>query len=181
MKDPNRYEQHWQAAIAPETRRALEAAFNPNALVLRPPAEAIEELLEAANSCDRFRAEYAKACAAIKEVQRVIARLDADRASLRAHLGARPRVEDILLTPQSDQLATTPVRGEVRFYKKRFAHRSHDALIRVLDCGCKQWKSGHVGHKAQEGIAKLEGNRADWATIHHCASCTGGGMWRVRW
>jgi hypothetical protein len=77
-------------------------------------------------------------------------------------------------------LSTAPVRGEVRFYKKRFARRSYDVLIRVLDYRCKGWKSGHAGRKAQEGFARLEGKRADWATVHHCASCAGGGMWSVR-
>jgi hypothetical protein len=78
-------------------------------------------------------------------------------------------------------LSTAAVRGEVRFYKKRFAHRSHDLFIRVLDCRCNQRDSGNAAHKAQAGIARLEGKRADWATIHHCASCTGGGMWSIRW
>ena len=185
MRDHNVREKHGQAAVAPQTRLTLDAAFTPKVLVLRPHAEVIEELLELAESYardnDRLRAECAQSGAAIEALERVIAKLQADRASLQAHLSARPRAEDLPPVPQAVELATAPVRGEVRFYKKRFAHRSYDVLIRVPDCGCNRWESGHAGRKAQEGIAKLEGNRADWATIHHCASCRGGGMWRVRW
>jgi hypothetical protein len=72
-------------------------------------------------------------------------------------------------------------RGEVRFYKKHYATRSHDVMVRVPDGRCNRWQGAHAGHKAQEGTAKLEANRTAWKTIHHCASCTGGGMWRVRW
>jgi hypothetical protein len=77
-------------------------------------------------------------------------------------------------------LSTAPVRGEVRFCKNRFAHRLYDVMIPVLDFRCNRWESGRAGHQAQAGIAKLEGNRADWATTDHCAACTGGGMWSVR-
>jgi hypothetical protein len=185
MKDINLHDQHGQAAVAPETRLTLDAAFAPKLLALRPHAEALEELLELAESYardnDRLRAECARSSASINALESMVAKLDADRASLQAHLKARTPVEDISPAPQSVLLSTAPVRGELRFYKKRFSHRSYDVLIRVPDCRCNRWESGHAGRKAQEGIAKLEGNRADWATIHHCASCRGGGMWRVRW
>jgi hypothetical protein len=74
-------------------------------------------------------------------------------------------------------VSSLPRKNEVRFYKKRFEHRSYD----VADCRCNRWQRGHSGDRARAGIAKLEGNRADWKTIQHCPSCTGGGMWRVRW
>jgi hypothetical protein len=78
-------------------------------------------------------------------------------------------------------LITAPIAGKVRFYKKRYATPSFDVLIRVPDCECNRWETGHAGHKAHAGIARLEGNRRNWKTIHHFESCQGGGMWRVRW
>jgi hypothetical protein len=129
MRDLKLYDPHGQAAVAPETRRVPDAAFTPKVLVLRPPAEALEELLELANSYardnDRLRAECAWSRAAIDQ--------------------------------------------------------SYDVLIRVPDCRCKRWDSGHAGCKAQEGIAKREGNSAKWATVDPCASGTAGGIWSVRW
>ena len=54
---------------------------------------------------------------------------------------------------ESAVIATAPVANAVRFSKKRYATPSHDVLIFARD----------------------------WKTLPHCASCTGGGMWSVRW
>ena len=54
-------------------------------------------------------------------------------------------------------------------------------MVRVQDCGCDNWQSAHAADKARKGIARLENDRIDWKTMQHCASCTGGGMWKVRW
>lgn len=74
----------------------------------------------------------------------------------------------------------SPQPGDVRFYKKKFSRGKQDVLVRVADCGCNNWESGHKGDKAKKGIAKLEGSN-DWKAVYHCASCTGGGMWKVAW
>jgi hypothetical protein len=129
MTDSNLHGQHGQTSVGPERRLALDAMFTPKGLVLRPRAEATQELLELAES-------YAR---------------DNDRLR------------------------------EVRFYTKRFAHRSYDVLIRVPDRRCSRWESGRAADKAQDGIARLEGKRTVSTTIHHCASCAGGAIWSVRW
>jgi hypothetical protein len=138
MRDANVRDKHGQAAVASETRRvpdAVNVVFRPRLFLLRPHAEAIEELLELAESYthdnDRLRAECATSGAVVN--------------------------------------------------KKRFARRSCDVLIRVLDCRCNRWKSGLAGRAAQAGMGKLEANSADWTTMHHRASCTGGVMWSGRW
>ena len=52
---------------------------------------------------------------------------------------------------------------------------------RAIGARAEQLAGGHAGDKAKMGIAKLENSRNDWSKIHHCDSCTGGGMWRVTW
>lgn len=74
-----------------------------------------------------------------------------------------------------------PTAGDVRFYKKTHSAPTHDIMVRVPDCGCNNWETSSAADKARKGIARLEGDRVDWKTMHHCASCTGGGMWKVRW
>jgi len=54
-------------------------------------------------------------------------------------------------------------------------------MVCVPDCGCNRWQGAQKADKAKKGIAKLENDRSDWKIIQHCASCTGGGMWKVRW
>ena len=83
--------------------------------------------------------------------------------------------------PLADGRNPPPKAGEIRFYKKRFSTQGHDIMRRVGDCGCNNWEGSHSADKARKGIAKLENNRDDWRTMQHCASCTGGGMWRVKW
>lgn len=84
-------------------------------------------------------------------------------------------------TAPADPGDAPPASGDVRFYKKQYSHRKHDVMVSVQDCGCNNWESANSADKAKKGIAKLEGGRRDWSLIQHCASCTGGGMWRVRW
>jgi hypothetical protein len=69
---------------------------------------------------------------------------------------------------------------EIRFYKKTHATPKYDVMARRGDCGHDNWESSHSADKARKGIKRLEG-RDNWALLNHCASCQGGGMWRVRW
>ena len=167
----------WRATLPDLERVALTTP--------REAARSIEEVLRLAESyahdADRLRDECRSFRERVEELEAVVARLKADRASLQVHLSARGRANAIAPAVESAVIAAAPVANEVRFYKKRYATPSHDVLIRVPDCGCNRWQGAHAGHKAREGIAKLEGGRMDWKTLHHCASCTGGGMWRVRW
>jgi hypothetical protein len=80
-----------------------------------------------------------------------------------------------------DEKARRPPKGEVRFYKKTGASPAYDHMELVKDCGCNAWQGGHAGEKAKKGIARLENGYSDWKSIQHCGSCTGGGMWRVKW
>ena len=76
--------------------------------------------------------------------------------------------------------SATPESGEVRFYKKTHSKPAYDVLVPVADCAHTSWQSGAKADKAKKGIERLEG-RNDWKNVQHCGSCTGGGMWKVRW
>lgn len=73
-----------------------------------------------------------------------------------------------------------PKPGEIRHYKKLFSNGAADTMVSVQGCNHNAWQASHSADKARKGIAKLEG-RSDWRGLLHCARCTGGGMWRVRW
>jgi len=75
---------------------------------------------------------------------------------------------------------TRPEAGEIRFYKKRYSKHGYDVLVRRGDCGHEKWEAAFAADKAKKGLKRLEG-RDDWQMLNHCASCTGGGVWRVRW
>lgn len=75
---------------------------------------------------------------------------------------------------------TPPCDGEVRFYKKHFSAPGHDIMNRVDDCGCNNWESANKADKARKGICRLE-CRNEFKSMHHCSSCGGGGMWKVKW
>jgi hypothetical protein len=185
MRDNNLRDRHRDIVINVTNRLALPASVTQERVVLRPTAGAIEEVLELAESyaqdADRLRDQCAMTQETVRQLEAMVATLKADRASLLAHLGARMPMEATVPAAASAVVSTLPHRNEVRFYKKRFEHRSYDVFVRVADCRCNRWQRGHSGDKARAGIAKLEGNRTDWKTIQHCPSCTGGGMWRVRW
>lgn len=88
------------------------------------------------------------------------------------------------IPPDADKVVpegeNPPEKGDLRFYKKKHSTPKRDVMIHVGDCGCNNWESAHAADKAKKGIAKLEG-RSNWSLMQHCASCEGGGMWRVRW
>lgn len=134
-----------------------------------------------------LRDEVAELKTQIAHLEAQVAKLEADRQGLRAHLSAKsqvvgaPFVEEISPSAEDDSAEAPPSAGDVRFYKKVHSARSHDVLVRTQDCGCNNWESSHAADKARKGIAKLESNRTDWKALQHCASCTGGGMWKVRW
>jgi hypothetical protein len=75
---------------------------------------------------------------------------------------------------------TPPEPGEIRFYKKRYSKSGYDVFADRGDCGHNNWEAAHAADKARKGLKRLE-RRDDWQSLNHCASCTGGGVWRVRW
>lgn len=77
--------------------------------------------------------------------------------------------------------SASPKSGEVRFYKKRYSTPGYDVLVEVKDCGHNNWESAHKADKARKGVVRHEGGRDDWKKMEHCATCKGGGLWRVEW
>jgi hypothetical protein len=73
-----------------------------------------------------------------------------------------------------------PKSGEVRFYKKIHSKSNYDVLKSIPDCGHTSWQNAAKADKAKKGIIRLEGSDG-WSQVQHCGSCTGGGVWRVRW
>ena len=117
--------------------------------------------------------------------QELVEELDATRtrlgnAELMALYREQPEKQIAPLTPDDPEADKGPEPGEVRFYKKTHSTQKYDVMQLVADCGCNCWQSANKADKAKKGIEKFEG-RKDWKSIQHCGSCTGGGMWRVRW
>ena len=83
--------------------------------------------------------------------------------------------------PELDEADQPPIAGEMRFYKKTHSKPAYDILIRVGDCGHNAWQNAAKADKAKKGLARLLGGHREWRNLHHCASCTGGGVWRVQW
>ena len=84
-------------------------------------------------------------------------------------------------TEQSEVSAPDkPKPGEVRFYKKTHSKSNYDVLVAIADCGHASWQNSAKADKAKKGIIRLEGSD-DWSQVQHCGSCTGGGVWRVKW
>lgn len=76
--------------------------------------------------------------------------------------------------------ANKPKQGEVRFYKKTHSKSNYDVLVPIPDCGHTSWQNAAKADKAKKGIVRLEGS-SEWSQVQHCGSCTGGGVWRVKW
>jgi len=147
-----------------------------------------EELADSyAKENDLLRQELTLARNQAEDLQEQMRSLEADNLAFKAHLVAKGAAEDAKaegeIAPGGDECeveATEPKSGETRFYKKRHAAPTHDIMKHTNDCGHNQWQPSHKGDKAKKGIAKLEG-RSDWQSLHHCGTCTGGGMWKVQW
>lgn len=158
---------------------------------LRQRATSLQEYQELADSYakdnDQLCVERAALRARVGELERDVAKLENERLSLVSALRASKGGQKVLgpeILPDSESDGSEPrppQSGEIRYYKKVHARPSHDVMVRVGDCGCNRWEGAHAADKARKGIMKLEGGATDWKAMHHCASCTGGGMWRVRW
>jgi hypothetical protein len=139
---------------------------------------------------ERLRAAAASLHGQIEQLQTRTAEMEAERQALLTRvenaevlLRYRPAsAKEIAPDPASEvEDPAEPAPSEERFYKKAYSTPTHDVMTRVSDCGCDNWQGAHGADKAKKGIAKLENGRDDWKRVQHCASCTGGGMWRVRW
>lgn len=157
---------------------------------LRQKAKSLAEFEALADSYasdnDNLRAELALARTQLGDLGTRVAQLEGERQALVDHLRASKAAPDETPTdpvaPVVDHDgAGAPAAGAIRFYKKVHSKPTHDVMTRVGDCGCNNWQGAFSADKARKGIAKLEGGRSDWKSMQHCAACTGGGMWRVRW
>jgi hypothetical protein len=169
------------------------------ALTITPPS-AIREIqdavarkhledLEARSTPDSE--ELAIARLYIVENQELKAQLEQLRGDL-ARVGARADVAEHALgqlkAPEidRDEAATeaedeqAPSAGQIRFYKKTHSKSAYDVLVQVADCGHSSWQGSAKADKAKKGLERLLG-KDDWKSLQHCGSCTGGGMWKVRW
>lgn len=136
-----------------------------------------EEVHELTREIEGLRARVVEL---VSQKETLLVRIENAELQLRYRESSEP---DISPTGEPDSQADEepPRPGEVRFYKKKFNTSSHDVMVRVGDCGCGNWQSANKAEKAKKGIAKLEGGCMDWDLVQHCGSCTGGGMWKVRW
>lgn len=141
---------------------------------------------------DQLRLERRDLRIQVEQLEAQVAKLESDKQALRAHLdvltavsgsvGRAPETEAIPQGSGGDEGELgVPESGEIRFYKKVYSGPRHDVMVRVGDCGCNNWQSSHGADKARKGITKIENDRSGWTTMQHCGSCTGGGMWKVRW
>lgn len=81
---------------------------------------------------------------------------------------------------QGQAASTEPTDGETRFYKKTHSKGVYDVLVEVKGCDHTAWQNSASADKARKGLERLTG-RNDWKSLLHCGTCTGGGMWKVRW
>jgi len=112
--------------------------------------------------------------------------LEADKRALTFQLGKAKAAKDAAATvapdtPEPDEGTQPPAPGETRYYKKTHSAPKHDILVQVTDCEHNAWQGANQAEKARKGLTRLLGPHNDWKNLHHCGSCTGGGMWRVQW
>lgn len=163
---------------------------------MKAKATSLQDYAALADSYAKENEELRKASDALgaqaESLQARIAALEGEKSALlqrvenaEVQLKYKAAQADEEIPPGSNdkdaQSGAAPNEGEIRFYKKRYPAPTHDVMIRVADCGCNAWEGSHAADKARKGVARLEGGRTDWKQMQHCASCTGGGMWRVKW
>jgi hypothetical protein len=176
---------------------------------MKERARSLEDFKDLANSYagdnDQLRAKNADLHQQVERLQSRIADLEQEQAALvvraknaeenvEAMSRYEPEPEEIPPDPGSDagetesepasnvgETESAPASGETRFYKKVDNAPTRDVMVRRGDCGHNSWEAAHAADKAKKGVAKLEDGRNDWKSFQHCPSCTGGGMWRVRW
>ena len=122
----------------------------------------------------------------VDRLEKEVHKLKAEKQSLLFALGQAKAATDEADhvqpdPPEQDDADQLPTSGETRFYKKTHSKPSYDILTRVDDCGHNAWQGAAKAEKARKGLARLLGGQGEWKNLHHCGSCTGGGMWRVQW
>lgn len=157
---------------------------------LKTKASSLEEFKEIADSYaidnDKLRGELVSRDADVERLREEMQRLESDKQALIFSLGQAKAPTDEVVevepdAPELDEADQPPIPGEMRFYKKTHSKPAYDVLVRVGDCGHNAWQNSAKADKAKKGLARLLGEHREWKNLHHCASCTGGGVWRVQW
>lgn len=178
-----------RSAVARAELAALQAKAS-SLEEMKAKASSLAEFKEIADSYaadnDQLRHDLASRDGEIELLRAEVRRLDSERQGLLFHLekakaGAVEAAEVQPDAPEQDDEENPPEPGEVRFYKKKYSTPAHDVLIRVGDCGHTSWQSAEKADKAKKGLARIVGAENEWKSLQHCGSCTGGGMWKVRW
>lgn len=119
--------------------------------------------------------------AQIEQLEAELARTSA-RAETAEHALSQLKAPEVTDDEQasSTEERREPNSGDIRFYKKIHSNNAYDILVEVDDCGHTSWQGSNKADKARKGLERLTG-RGDWKSLQHCGSCTGGGMWKVRW
>lgn len=143
---------------------------------LEEKATANSQELELAKAYEEDNARLSNELSEAKQsITKLLSRAEAAEYALEQRKADEPPEE-----PEDTQDDGLPTSGETRYYKKTHSKPTHDVLVQVADCGHSSWQNAAKADKAKKGIQKLEGS-AHWKSIQHCGSCTGGGMWKVRW
>ncbi len=119
--------------------------------------------------------------AQIGQLEAELARIAA-RAETAEHALSQLKVPDVTDDEKtsSAEERSEPNAGDTRYYKKIHSKGAYDVLVEVDGCGHTSWQGSNKADKARKGLDRLTG-RDDWKSLQHCGSCTGGGMWKVRW
>ena len=156
-----------EAAVAHARIEALAKGAAPDSEELAIARLYLSENEELKTRIEQLELELAKAAA---------------RAEAATHSLSQLKAPD-LADEDSDQQGSDskePVSGDIRYYKKTHSKGAYDVLVEVQGCDHTAWQSSAPADKARKGLERLTG-RSDWKSLTHCGSCTGGGMWKVRW
>lgn len=139
-----------------------------------------------ASDNDALRQELSSRNSEIEQLREGLRELESDKQALTFQLGRARATKDAAAAvepdaPEPDEADQPPTPGETRYYKKTHSAPRHDILVPVGDCGHNTWQGANKAEKAAKGLERLLGQHSNWKNLHHCGSCTGGGMWRVRW
>lgn len=171
--------------------RAQYAALQANASALeeaKAKAKSLAEFQDLADSYaednNKLRHELEMRDTELAHLREEVRQVEAEKQYLIYQLGqAKVSSEAAGIEPDEPAQADAdkaPAPGDVRFYKKKYDARTHDAMVPADDCGHNAWQSAEKADKAKKGLARLLGN-SDWKRLQHCGSCTGGGLWKVQW
>ena len=156
-----------QDAVARRRLEELEARSTPDSEELAIARLYIVENQELKAKQEQLQADLARVSARADIAEHALSQLKS------------PEIEHEEAEPETEA-EPEPAAGDVRFYKKIHSKGAYDVLVQVADCGHTSWQSSAKADKAKKGLERLLGND-DWKSLQHCGSCTGGGMWKVRW